>query len=554
MYKYNSDNKENQWKTSLKNITNDETLQKAIDVFYTQLKLDEANLLENKSVSDCAYNTPRITSSIDRKYKIAHLLAYKYYPIDTTKKDQDAQKKWTYMQYQRLLARLSKTFVEQTERDEALKCQYREIRKTDQRKYFCELKKKPLSCSIKNPTAMPVQVANIEKLQPFFDHLASNGEVKVPELEFVSGVQYDDGRMDLCKQVVGPPHIGKLMESLLNNTRIEHFLLGNNIIGPVGAKAIADFLINPHKPQIKTWYLAGNDIDEEGTKLICDALKTDTVCEALWLKRNPIKSGVKYLGELLEVNNTIKVLDMDNTGIEDDGTKHLMQSLKKNTGLKQLYLDANGISSVGARYIADYFDHLVATNRVGITSFWIGINRIDDEGTIILANSLKNYKHLKKLIVNSNRLSDVGVKALCDVLVDSRTLKVFDVGIYKSTSDLGELPNNIGDKGARYVAEFMRKNKTVQIVSVLHNNISEDGIRIMAEALQESDSIVWFYYEQYGVNISQPIRQLINKKLEENIRKNYGMTIGEFCDTKLKFVKGSKKLKNIDSIYRNKMK
>lgn len=48
--------------------------------------------------------------------------------------------------------------------------------------------------------------------------------------------------MDLCKVVVGPPHIGALMDSLKSNTFVKHFLLGNNIIGPTGAKHIAHFV------------------------------------------------------------------------------------------------------------------------------------------------------------------------------------------------------------------------------------------------------------------------------------------------------------------------
>ena len=32
------------------------------------------------------------------------------------------------------------------------------------------------------------------------------------------------------------------MKSLESNTFIRHFLLGNNVVGPVGARAIADFV------------------------------------------------------------------------------------------------------------------------------------------------------------------------------------------------------------------------------------------------------------------------------------------------------------------------
>ena len=256
---------------------------------------------------------------------------------------------------------------------------------------------------------------------------------------------------------------------------------------------------------------------------------------------------------MLEVNNKIKILDLDNTAIMDEGVKILMESLSKNTVLKHLYLDANGITYLGAKYIAQYFDDLVKTGRKGLTSLWVGVNRLDDEGAILLADSLRNYKYLKRLVINSNRLSSVGTKALCDALVDHTNLISFDLGIYKSTSDLNELPNNIGDTGAQIIADYIRKNKSVKVLSVLHNDISELGIKVIADALEENDTIVWLYYEQYGVGVSQELRQQIRDRLETNIKKHYNMDVGDFCNNVLRYIKGSKKLKNIDSVYRNRM-
>ncbi len=554
MYKYNSENKTNEWKTLIENITDDSSLQEAVNKFCDQLLKDDENFSKEQPVSNCGYNAPRMSSSMDKKWKIGHLIAFKLFPPDLTKKDEEAQRIWSYIRYQRLITRLSKTFVEQVEREETLKSQFREVRQTQQRKYFCELKNRPLSNFITEPTPMPVEVSPLEELLPFFEHLSSNCEVVIPQMEFIRGVQYNDGRMDLCKQVVGPPHIGRLMESLKNNTHVDHFLLGNNIIGINGAKAIAQFLTGEHKPQIKTWYIAGNEINAEGIAMIADALKNDKVCEALWLKRNPLKvEGALHISKLLEVNSKIKILDLDNTGILDEGVKYIMGSLMKNTTLRHLYLDANGITVTGAKYIAEYFDHLVATNRKGLTSLWLGINRIDDEGAILLANSIKNYKHLKRIVVNSNRITDVGAKALCDALVDHTELISLDFGIYKSTSDLNELPNNLGDKGAQIIADFIKKNKSVKVLSVLHNDMTEEGVKLLSDALQENNTIVWLYYEQYGVNVSQPIRLAIRAKLEENIKKHYNTTVGDFHDNILRYIKGSKKLKNIDSVYRNRM-
>lgn len=542
MQKYRTEQDKNpgQWKALLKQL-NDQTINDVVEQFYNQLNKDLENVQKGESVSDCAFNAPRMGSSLDKTSNIAHKLANMMFPNDVTNvtdESPDKQKRiWSYIRYQRALSTLSNAFKEQIEKEETLKSQYKEVRKTCQRKYFCELKNRPVDKMITDPVAMPVNVAPIEELQPFFDHLAGNNAITIPQLEFKRGVQYDDGRMDLCKQVVGPPHIG------------------NNIIGYDGAKAINEFLKGSHKPLIKTWYIAGNEIDSDGSRLIADALKDDDVCEALWLKRNPIKpTGAKYFGEMLETNKKIKILDLHNTGILDEGCKYIFNSLKKNTVLKHLYLDANGIGLEGAKAIADYFDYIV-NNNCGkrLTSLWIDMNRIDDDGMIIIANSLKKYQYLKRLFVGSNRLGDVSVKALCDALIDHQELRIFDLGLYKSTSDLGELPNNFGDKGAEIIAEFIKNHKTIEVVSILHADVTMDGINKIHDAIQQNNSIVYLYYEQYGIHIPQEVKDSIKSKLETNIKNKYNMSYGDFCNNKLRYLRGSYKLKHIDSVYRNRM-
>ena len=431
MFRFNSKDTKNTWKLLLEELQSGKALDDISNKFIQQLSIDEANSNINTKVSECAYYAPRIGSSLDKKYNIARNIALKKYKIDENDlvRDFTTKKKWSYIQYQKLISNLSKVFKEQIEREYTLTGKFKNILKDSQRKYFCELKNKPVSNIILNPTAMPVEISSIEDLNPFFDHLKSNQPIEDTKINFLRGIHYNDGRMDLCKQVVGPTHIDELMNSLKNNTQIEHFLLGNNIIGLKGSEAIAKFLLDNNKPKIKTWYLAGNDINDEGAKLLSEALKHNTICEALWLKRNPIKpNGAKYIGELLEINKSIKVLDMHNTGILDQGVEYLMNSLKKNNTLRHLYLDANGLTHLSSRYISEYFDHLVTNNIKGITSLWLDINRIDDEGIITLSNSLKNYKYLKRLIVGSNRLTHLSAKALCENLNYCPNLKVLDIG------------------------------------------------------------------------------------------------------------------------------
>lgn len=90
-------------------------------------------------------------------------------------------------------------------------------------------------------------------------------------LEFNRGVVYEDGRLDLCKMVVGPDHIDELMDALAPNTHVRHFLLGNNVVTNHGARRIARFM-HDHPDRMRTWYLAGNLIKPAGFHALATAL------------------------------------------------------------------------------------------------------------------------------------------------------------------------------------------------------------------------------------------------------------------------------------------
>jgi len=547
MLRYQLENKTNQWKELLLS-TNEENKDNVIEKLAIQLLIDDAA----EVVSDCALYAPRMKSAIDLKLGLASELAMRLFPLDGVK-DPVVERIWSYIRYSKMISKLTKKFKDQIETAEKERTKFKEIRKTSQRVNFCTLKTNPISDLIVNPVPMPVEIAHIGDLEPFFDNLTQNKETKVLELRFKRGVQYNDGRMDLCKQVVGPPHIGKLMDSLKGNQYIEHFLLGNNIIGLNGATAIAEFLESGCS-KIKTWYLAGNEICSKGIEMIADQLKNDKYCEALWLKRNPIKiNGSKSLNDMLVVNCYIKILDLHNCGLLDEGAKNLFNGLEKNNVLRQLYLTANGITVDGTAYIASYFDRLKQSKIKGITSLWLDINRLDDDGAVVLSDALRDYYYLRRLYLGSNRIGLTGTERICQNLMDHPNILVLDLGLYKSTADLSELPNNMCDEGAQFVAEFISKNRSVEIVSILHNNVTMLGLEVIKQAVYKSSNIMYAYHEQYGLDIPHGFKQSMRQHLEANIQNKYGMGYVDFVKTKLRYMKGSPKLHNIDSVYRNKM-
>lgn len=525
-----------------------------VNKFSTQLLNDYEKYLHESIVSECCLFAPRMNCTYNnssRPFRFVNEMVQLMY-VGTKRASSFENGKIRYTQ---LISRLSKKYISQYTKNFLDSNKYKLFRLIEHdKKNWDLLKSKPLSQVITNPTAMPVEVAPLEELEPFFKYLDSNAQPienddeYEPCMKFIRGALYRDKRMDLCKQVVGPNWIGMLMNSLKSNTQVEHFLLGNNIIGEEGGKAIGEFLSNPHEPKIKTWYLAGNDLGCEGIKWVVDGLIGDTDCVNLWLKRNPLKpQGIIHIARLLKSNSSIKILDLHNTAVFDEGLEYLVEGLKENRTLRHLYLDANGITANGIGYLVNYFEYLISNNLEGISSLWLDMNNIGDEGISKLVDVLGKYKYLKRLNIGSTGITEKTIPNICGAFKSHPNLIVLDLGMYKSTSDMGMITNNIGDVGIELLGELIKTNKSIQFLSVCMNGISQMGIETLAQAIQSSNTLMYLDYAQYGVDVEQKTFTQIKNKLESN-KTNSGFT------RKLRNVKHGEQIHWIDSIYRNNMK
>jgi hypothetical protein len=332
------------------------------------------------------------------------------------------------------------------------------------------------SVSLTGPPSvpMPVDIASAESLEPFFTHLRNEGthesttldaslsaqEINEPyyntsALEFPRGVLYEDRRLDLCKMVVGPTHIGALMESLRMNTFIKHFLLGNNIIGPKGAREIAAF-ISEFPNRIDTWYLAGNAMHGPAFSELVDAMVKSPAVTNIWLKRNPLGAKgnnqvVNDVFRLITETPNLRTLDLDQTELGDAGVTELFERLLAHEApnkLENLYLNGNGINVRGATAIGRY----LASAHCAITSLYLSNNPIGDEGVSALSIGLAHGpKTLVRLALQSVGLGDFGVGALVDGLIHHPKLKTLDIGTSYATEDLGQAYNFLTNDSTEYI-------------------------------------------------------------------------------------------------------
>ncbi|PVH81075.1 RNI-like protein [Cadophora sp. DSE1049] len=330
---------------------------------------------------------------------------------------------------------------------------------------------------LKGPTAipMPVEIGKAEDFEPIFAFLEQDiafDEVSIPEasrskfefatmnknytgargvellwesplLEFERGIVYDDGRLDLCKKVVGPTHIGQLMKSLESNNHIEHFLLGNNAISSTGAKMIADFIAK-YPNRMETWYLAGCHITRTGLQILASQMIASASITNLWFKRNPFGSGSSsILAELVLKTRNLRTLDLETTELGDEGTRRFIDAITgKPSSLQNLYLNANGIGQSACASLSKY----LASPECVLESLFLSTNPIGDAGMALLAPGLAKNKTLKRLTVASAGLTNKGVSLLAKALTtEAHPLHTLDLGASQTTKAHGQKFNYLND-------------------------------------------------------------------------------------------------------------
>ncbi|CAF4489824.1 unnamed protein product, partial [Rotaria socialis] len=348
---------------------------------------EQENSIQNQEwIGNCAKEAPRISNTPTNSCTIMAKDIAKYMqPIvnadNKSEKQFNADKGYSYQTYKRLISSIchvlekaSPNFVAEQMRTRNRKDRAFQYTK-EQRE---QLLKAPPSSYITNPEPEPVVPCSLEELEPLLEHLKLNRPGPHDDKQsivFSRGTIMSGGRLDLCKQVVGPQGIQPLLNAMKQSSVINRLLLGNNIVGLPGAQAISQYIRCNTDSNIDTWYIAGNHFDSECISLICDALATDTKVKALWLKRNPIlASGIVHIAQMLATNQYLQTLDLLNTGLLDEGCEILFNAFKSNHNLKHLYMDTNGLTVKSGHIIRLHFEQ----NDNHLESLYLSCNALGD--------------------------------------------------------------------------------------------------------------------------------------------------------------------------------
>jgi uncharacterized protein (DUF924 family)/Ran GTPase-activating protein (RanGAP) involved in mRNA processing and transport len=395
----------------------------------------------------------------------------------------------------------------------------------------------PPAIEVTRPRPVPMVPCPLDELEPLLDHLRADAPAAT-ERRFLRGAVTPDGRLDLCKQVVGPDGIRPLLEALRPNQRIDRVLLGNNVIGPDGAEAIAQFVRAGHG-RVRVWYVAGNEFDAASVAPLCDAISAAPGVDGLWLKRNPLgPAGAEPVARSIR-QGALETLDLVNTGLLDAGAAQVIDALRDNASLRHLYLGTNGLTAAVGPALGRY---LAEVDR--LHSLFVDCNRLGDEGVAALAEGLAHSRTLRRLSLASNRIGPAGVRALAEALRDHPSLVSLNLGWTRATSAVREAGNRIGDEGCVALAELLRHNAVLRALDVSHNDIGQRGLDTLCEALADNRTLVHLRHPQHGKATNADRVARLRGRVERN-RRDAGLD-----DDAIEAIRTPRAAREVLSVYR----
>ncbi len=353
------------------------------------------------------------------------------------------------------------------------------------------------------PHVVPCDPAELAPLVAWLERR----EAAAAPLAFPRGTVLPDGRLDLCKQSLGPDGARRVLAALRGHPAITSVLFGTGAIGNTGAAAVADALDDG--VALETVYLGCNRIDHAGVAALAGAIARSGV-NALWLKRNPLGlDGARAIAALIRGGTRLRVLDLFNCELDDEGVAIDAEALAHPASrVAHVYLGGNAAGWRAARAVAE----LLATTQT-LTSLGLSASRLGDDGAIAIADGLARNTSLAELGLASNAIGPRGGAALARAVAQHPRLAMLDLGSVAAARALGEPVNQLGNDGAVPIAELIAATATLRSLDLTANGITSHGAMPIARAVEHNRSLVELVLHH---GVAKTIRRRIRARLVAN--------------------------------------
>ncbi|MBR7834119.1 ribonuclease inhibitor [Actinospica durhamensis] len=365
-----------------------------------------------------------------------------------------------------------------------------------------------------------------EDLLPLIAWLRT-GRTPEHRLDFPAGTALPDGRLDLCKQAVGPEGVRRVVDALPDSARaarpaVRHLLLGTDGLGDAGAGAVA---AAAGPKGLQTLYLGCNGVTAGGVCRMADNLRASpqAAVGAVWLKRNPLgPAGGDAAARLLEAAEGLRTLDLVQTGLDAGAvatlTDALISAVGTGRGFERVYLGGNALGAAGASSLA----RLVAAG--GVAELYVSAAGLGAEGAQALAEALECAPpgRLRRLSAASNGIGPAAASRLVAAAAHAG-VELLDLGRVRAARVLAAPENRIDEDAAAAIGTALAAAPH----RLAHLVLTDTGMRSrealsMLRALGVTDRRPWSApTAEVPADGPAPIRIVLGKGIAATVKRRF---------------------------------
>jgi Ran GTPase-activating protein (RanGAP) involved in mRNA processing and transport len=225
-------------------------------------------------------------------------------------------------------------------------------------------------------TALDLTFNNLmdEGVSAVCEAIQSNKETKLASLNFKNNGISPGGANAVAAMVAVTGGLTSL--NLSDNQLCGLDAFGGGTYTAVGITAIADALrVNGGLTALD---LSFNNLMDEGVSEVCEAIQNnkETKLASLNFESNRIGPvGANAVAAMVAVNGALTKLSLANNQLEEEGTKAICEALEQNTSLKELDISGGYKGSIGGSAGAKHVAKMLGVNG-GLTSINLSGNRL----------------------------------------------------------------------------------------------------------------------------------------------------------------------------------
>ena len=210
---------------------------------------------------------------------------------------------------------------------------------------------------------------------------------------------------------------------LANLTNLSELNLSCNCLGD----APIPLILNPLKKNatIEILYLASNDIGPNSASYLAAFLSNNRNLKTLTLNNNPLtSSGIKSISQALSTKLVLEEINLNSTSAGDEGGAELFENMKLNKSLRRVYANYNKFYKNSMIKFGELLkkDNDDPNSEGGLEFLSLSYNEIDDECVNYFAQDLINYKWLKEIKFNSNRITEKGGEGILFAVLQNENI------------------------------------------------------------------------------------------------------------------------------------